>query len=80
LAADIENEILKLAPGQVSQPYRSPLGYHLFKLESKETLEGQGLERARQQIRDILFREKYESRLDAWLKEIKQRAIIEVRL
>jgi peptidyl-prolyl cis-trans isomerase SurA len=80
LAVDIETEILKLAPGQISQPYRSPLGYHLFKLESKETLEGQGLERARQQIRDILFREKYEARLDAWLKEIKQRAIIEVRL
>ena len=80
LTVDIENEILKLGPGEVSQPYRSALGYHLFKLESKETLEGEGLERARQQIRDILFREKYEARLDAWLSEIKQRAIIEVRL
>jgi peptidyl-prolyl cis-trans isomerase SurA len=80
LAQDIETEILRLAPGEVSPPYRSSLGYHLFKLESKETLEGPGLERARQQIRDILFREKYEARLDAWLKEIKQRAIIEVRL
>lgn len=80
LAVDIESEILTLAPGEVSQPYRSSLGYHLFKLESKETLDGEGLERARQQIRDILFREKYEARLGAWLKEIKQRAIIEVRL
>jgi peptidyl-prolyl cis-trans isomerase SurA len=80
LAVDIENEILKLAPGEVSPPYRSLLGYHLFKLEGKDTLEGPGLERARQQIRDILFREKYEARLDAWLKEIKGRAIIEVRL
>jgi hypothetical protein len=43
-------------------------------------LDGPGLERARQQIRDILFREKYEARLEAWLKEIKGRAIIEVRL
>jgi peptidyl-prolyl cis-trans isomerase SurA len=80
LTVDIENEILKLAPGEVSQPYRSSLGYHLFKLEGKETLDGEGLERARQQIRDILFREKYEARLEAWLSEIKQRAIIEVRL
>ena len=80
LAVDIENEILRLAPGEISQPYRSSLGYHLFKLESKDTLDGAGLERARQQIREILFREKYEARLDAWLKEIKQRAIIEVRL
>jgi len=31
-------------------------------------------------VREILFRQKYEARLEAWLKEIKQRAIIEVRM
>jgi len=38
------------------------------------------LTRAKAQIREILFREKFEARLDAWLNEIKQRAVIEVRL
>jgi peptidyl-prolyl cis-trans isomerase SurA len=80
LAQDIEAQILALSPGGVSAPYRSTLGYHIFRLESKESLEGEGAARAREQIRGILFREKYEARLDAWLKEIKQRAIIEVRL
>ncbi|HEX3177283.1 MAG TPA: peptidylprolyl isomerase [Methylomirabilota bacterium] len=80
LSQEIEAEILKLSPGQVSAPYRSPLGYHLFKLESKDSLEGDGLVRVKQQIREILFREKYETRLETWLKEIKQRAIIEVRM
>jgi peptidyl-prolyl cis-trans isomerase SurA len=80
LSQEIEQEILALAPGAVSRPYRSSLGYHVFKLESKDSLEGDGLVRVKQQIREILFREKYETRLDAWLKEIKQRAIIEVRL
>lgn len=80
LAQDIETEILRLEPGQLSAPYRSPLGYHVFKLESKESLEGAGLFRVKQQIREILFRQKYEARLEAWLKEIKQRAIIEVRM
>jgi peptidyl-prolyl cis-trans isomerase SurA len=80
LSQEIEAQILALAPGAVSAPYRSPLGYHLFKLESKDALDGEGLVRARQQIREILFREKYETRLEAWLKEIKQRAIIEVRM
>jgi peptidyl-prolyl cis-trans isomerase SurA len=80
LAQDIETEILKLEPGQISSPYRSSLGYHIFRLESKETLEGDGLVRVKQQIREILFRQKYEARLAAWLKEIKQRAIIEVRM
>jgi peptidyl-prolyl cis-trans isomerase SurA len=80
LAQDIETQILRLAPGQISLPYRSALGYHIFRLESKETLEGEGLGRVRAQIREILFREKFDTRLDAWLREIKQRAVIDVRL
>ncbi len=80
LAPEIEAVILALSPGELSQPYRSSLGYHLFRLETKDTLDGDGLARARQQIREILFRQKYEARLEAWLKEIKQRAIIEVRM
>lgn len=80
LAQEIEDQILRLAPGQISQPYRSSLGYHVFRLEGKESLEGEELQRVRQQVREILYREKYEARMEAWLKEIKQRAIIEVRM
>ena len=80
LAPDIEAEILKLRPGEISKPYRSPLGYHLFQLESKDTLEGEGLQRARQQIEGILQRQKFETRMEAWLKEIKARAVIVDRL
>ena len=71
---------MRLEAGQLSRPYKSSLGYHVFRLESKDSLEGDGLTRVKQQIRDILFREKYDARLEAWLKEIKQRAIIEVRI
>jgi peptidyl-prolyl cis-trans isomerase SurA len=80
LSQDIEARILALGLGQVSEPYRSDLGYHIFRLESKDGLEGDGLIRARQQIREILFRQKYEARLDAWLREIRERAVIEVRM
>ena len=80
LAQDIEAQILPLRPGEVARPYRSSLGYHIFRLEAKETLEGEGLQRVRQQVREILQRQKYEARLEVWLKEIKQRAIIEVRM
>jgi peptidyl-prolyl cis-trans isomerase SurA len=77
LAPEVERELLALEPGQISRPVRSVLGYHLFRLESKETLQGASI---RQQIRDILFRQQFDNRLGAWLREIKQRAIIEVRL
>jgi peptidyl-prolyl cis-trans isomerase SurA len=80
LSHEIEERILGLRPGEVSQPHRSALGHHVFRLESKETLEGDTLQQVRQQVREILFRQKYDARMEAWLKEIKQRAIIEVRM
>jgi peptidyl-prolyl cis-trans isomerase SurA len=80
LAEDIESQILKLKPAQVGKPFRTDLGFHIVKLEARDSLEGEGLARARQQIRDILFRQKYQARFDAWLSELKQRAIIEVRI
>jgi peptidyl-prolyl cis-trans isomerase SurA len=80
LAADIERAILALQPGEISAPFRSEVGYHLFKLEVKETLQGAGLAQVRNQIRDILYREKYQARLREWLGEIKQRALIDIRI
>jgi peptidyl-prolyl cis-trans isomerase SurA len=80
LSQDVETAILVLKVEEVSQPFRSALGYHVFRLESKESLDGDGMVRIRQQIRDILFRQKYDTRQEVWLKEIRQRAIIEVRL
>jgi peptidyl-prolyl cis-trans isomerase SurA len=77
LAPEVEAELLALEVGEISRPVRSPLGFHVFRLESKDTLEAASI---RQQVRDILFRQQYETRLDVWLREIKQRAIIEVRL
>ncbi len=80
LAPDIEAAILRLASGEVSTPFRSQVGYHLFRLDSKESLSGDGLTQARNQIRDILLREKLQVRLKEWLAEIRQRAIIDMRL
>src|SRR5262249_38809671 len=80
LTQEIENRILALNPGELSRPFRSTLGWHVFRLESKDSLEGDGLQRARQQVKEILYREKYEARHEAWLREMKDRAIIEVRM
>jgi peptidyl-prolyl cis-trans isomerase SurA len=80
LAPDIEKAILRLSPGEHSSPFRSEVGYHLFELESKETLAGEQLGQARNQIRDILYKQKYDVRLNEWLVEIRGKAIIEMRL
>ena len=80
LAPDIEKAILRLSPGEHAPPFRSEVGYHLFELDSKETLAGERLTQARNQIRDILYKQKYDVRLNEWLVEIRGKAIIEMRL
>ncbi|HET8579163.1 MAG TPA: peptidylprolyl isomerase [Methylomirabilota bacterium] len=80
LAPDIEEAILRLQVGESSAPFRSQVGYHLFHLDAKETMAGEALVQARNQIRDILYRQKYDARLTEWLSEIKQRAIIDIRM
>jgi peptidyl-prolyl cis-trans isomerase SurA len=80
LAPEIETEILRLPVGGISPPFRSGVGYHLFKLDSRESLSGESLAQARNQIRDILFREKYQARLKEWLADIRRQALIDVRL
>jgi len=80
LAPDIEKAVLRLSPGEHAPPFRSEVGYHLFELDSKETLAGEQLAQARNQIRDILYRQKYDARLKEWLTEIRSKAIIETRL
>jgi peptidyl-prolyl cis-trans isomerase SurA len=80
LAQDIEDAILRLTPGEASTPFRSQVGYHIFRLDSRDSLTGDALVQARSQIREILYRQKYDTRLKDWLVEIKQRAIIDIRM
>jgi peptidyl-prolyl cis-trans isomerase SurA len=80
LAPEIETQILRLRPGEASAPFRSRFGLHIFRLEWKEGLVGEALTQARQQIREILLQQKYAVRLEAWLEEIKKRAVIEIRM
>ena len=80
LAQNIEDAILRLSPGEASTPFRSDIGYHIFRLDSRDALTGEALTQARGQIREILYRQKYDARLKEWLVEIRQRAIIDIRI
>ena len=80
LAQNIEDAILRLSPGEASTPFRSEIGFHIFRLDSRDALTGDALTQARGQIREILYRQKYDARLKEWLVEIRQRAIIDIRI
>jgi peptidyl-prolyl cis-trans isomerase SurA len=65
---ELEEATTKLSIGEVSQPVRTGLGYHLVKLEGKQGGEAQPLEEVSAQIKEELYAKSMEERFQKWLK------------
>jgi peptidyl-prolyl cis-trans isomerase SurA len=80
LDPSFERPLLALQKGQLTEPIRSPAGYHLLKLVDREELTAERLAEARQQVRDLLLQKKAQERFDEWLEGLRRRALIAIRL
>ena len=67
-----------LSPGEVSEPIRSPSGFHLVKLI--ETRGGDSGQMSREQADQAIFQRKVSDELEAWTQEIRASAYIDNRL
>lgn len=68
-----------LSEGSVSQPIKSPFGWHLIKVDSRRT---QDMAEAyqRMQARQILFERRALPAFEEWLEQLRERAYIDNRL
>lgn len=74
-----EQVMNSLRPGEISEPFRSPFGWHIIEvLERRE--QDMGDEYKRMQARQILFQRRIEPAVDQWLNELYGKAYIENRL
>ena len=69
-----------LRVGEVSQPIRSPSGFHLVKLLDRQGGQSISGEAQRDQVRNTLFQRKANDELEAWIQEIRAGAYIDNRL
>lgn len=68
-----------LEPGQVSEPFRTPHGWHIVELlERRERTDVE--QRRRAQARQVLYRQRIEEETQRWLREQREEAYIERRL
>jgi len=74
----IENAIVKLKTGETSQIVESPMGLHIFKLNSKKVVNNPDFERRKQQLFGALFAKSYKEQLDYWLAQRRRAAVIKV--
>jgi peptidyl-prolyl cis-trans isomerase SurA len=70
--------ISKMKSGDVSKPFWTETGLHIIKLESRTEVKNNDeiLQEARNMLNDKIFKERY----NAWIKSLREKSFIEVRL
>ncbi|MFH0913412.1 MAG: peptidyl-prolyl cis-trans isomerase [Candidatus Omnitrophota bacterium] len=78
LRGDIEEEIFKLQPGEISNPIKIEDSYYIFKLNSINPPRQQILSETQDEIYTFLFNAKMQEALANWLEELKKHSYIKI--
>lgn len=76
---EFEQAMNRLQVGEISEPVRTPFGYHLIQVTERRT-EGASKERQRQMARQALRDKRAEEAYEDWIRQIRDRAYVEIRI
>ncbi|KMN37387.1 molecular chaperone SurA [Chromobacterium sp. LK1] len=79
LVPDFENAMTQLPIGQLSQPVRTPFGWHLILVEGKRNQDVSG-DRERLAIKQQIRSRKIEQAYADWVRQLRDSAFVEERL
>jgi peptidyl-prolyl cis-trans isomerase SurA len=78
LLPGFEAAIAKLKPGEISEPVRTQIGWHLIRLESVQESNYKPLEAVREELTAELKRAKFERNYKEWLENLRQQSYIKI--
>jgi peptidyl-prolyl cis-trans isomerase SurA len=76
---EFERAMNALAPGQVSEPVRTPFGIHLIQVLERRT-DAASPDRVRQVARQALRERRIEENYQDWLRQLRDRTYVEYKL
>jgi peptidyl-prolyl cis-trans isomerase SurA len=76
---DVQSALDALNPGEISQPFRTMVGWHVVKLEDVREAD-RTTEALRGEARDMLYRQKGEEEIERYLRQLRDEAFVEIRL
>ncbi|TAJ10664.1 MAG: hypothetical protein EPO61_02295 [Nitrospirae bacterium] len=79
LLPPIERALATLEVGQLSEPVETPQGLHILRLDEKSPTGFRPFAEVRTEIQGLVYRQKNEDGFQSWLKELKNKAYIEVK-
>ena len=75
----LEKEVVKLEPGQFSQPVRGDAGFHIVSLDERHGASQQALDSLADEIKEKLYNAALEERYNRWLREdLRKRHPVEI--
>jgi len=80
MISSLEEAISSLEPKEISNLIRSPLGFHIFKLLEKRSVKAGSTAATKEEIREKLLGIKTDEKINVWLQELRNNAIIEIKL
>jgi len=76
---EFERAMDELKPGEISQPVKSPFGYHLIQVLERRVADASA-ERRRLQARQALRERRADEAYQDWLRQLRDRTYVEIRL
>ena len=77
LLPELDAELFRLKPGEISGPIQTRLGFHLIKVDERRTAASLSVLEANRAIYQRLFEQKFQAAMKRWLSELKRKAYIE---
>ena len=80
LTEGLEKAAFALSPGEISDVIRMESAFYILRVEEKVEEKVKALEEVRSQVADAIFQEKMHGQLEKYIKQLRERAIVEVKL
>lgn len=83
LAPFIKAAVSELKPGEYSKVTDTPAGFQIFRIKpikSTEKVEADSADIPKEQIKEVLFRQKLNKRFEDWMRELRSKATIRILL
>jgi len=80
MVPEIEDAVITMMPGEISELVTTPAGFHIIKLEEKNPGKLKPFETVKASINDLLYRKKSEERFKQWAEELRKTAVIDIKL
>ena len=80
MVAAFDQVAFSLKPGEVSDPVRSPFGWHVIQVVERRAGAPKPFDQVKDQLKDRLWREQMQRHTEQYVADLRKQAVVEVRM